>query len=81
MRKLALTLDISILLVAFLSELLGFGLITRARTHQMYYIIEVTGVSWLFVSTYVMLFFVYPIVNGIALITKDRGFLIEQVSR
>jgi hypothetical protein len=80
-RKLAITTNAAVFVLAFAFELLGIGLIAKYREGQMYDVIAKTGVSWLFVLLYFIFCFGIPVVNLIALLIKDRGFLLEHFNR
>jgi hypothetical protein len=80
-RKLAITTNTAIFLLAFAFELLGIGLIAKYREGQMYDVISATGNALLFVSLYFVFCLVIPAVNLIALLIKDRGFLLEHFTR
>ncbi len=78
MRRLAIWLNSLLFLTGLTLELTGVGLITRLREDLMYDFIARTGMEWVFVMLYFFFFFIQPVINLIAIISKDRGILIEQ---
>jgi uncharacterized membrane protein YtjA (UPF0391 family) len=57
-------------------ELVGFGFIARARAGYQYDWVVNTGIEWIIIFVYVVFFLVLPFMNLVALLLKDRRFLI-----
>jgi hypothetical protein len=81
MRRLAITSNLLLFLTALALEFTGVGLVTRWRTHDLYPFIAETGYGDLYTFLYLIFFLVLPAINFVALIAKDRGFLVEQARR
>ena len=77
-RKLAFWI-VSIKLLSFivLELILGKGLWSLFKAHNLPPAIAESGAEWLYIAVYVSWLLVDPIIFGIALLIKDRGFLLE----
>ncbi len=81
MRKLVISTNLIVFLGSLVLELMGIGLIARWRTHELYSFVSVTGHGTMITFLYSVFFLLLPFVNFVALISKDRGFLIEESKR
>lgn len=77
-RKLALwIISIKLLSFAILELILRKGLWSLFQADNLPSGIAQSGSEWLYVAIYVSWLLVDPIIFGIALLIKDRGFLLE----
>lgn len=71
------TIYFTIFSSAFIAELLGYGLITRYHSNNMYEMITATNNEGLFVILYTIFFIVLPICSIISL-HKARYYLLDR---
>jgi uncharacterized membrane protein (DUF2068 family) len=77
-RKLALWIvSIKLLSFAVLELILGKGLWSLFKAHNLPPGIAESGSEWLYITVYISWILIDPIIFGIALLIKDRGFLLE----
>lgn len=77
-RRLAIWIT-ALKLLAFLTleVVLRLGFWARYMNHDLPDYITASGIAWVFVTIYILWLLVEPVIIGIALIAKDRGFLLE----
>jgi len=81
MRKLSITVNVLLLVASVTLELVGLGPIARSREGTTYLFIEQSGAAGFLLCLYVVFFIIKPAIDLFALISKDRGVLVEHVSR
>lgn len=78
MRKASLILNLLLFIGSITAELLGYGFIARYRAGELYDFILRTHAVAPMLAVYVVMFIIGPAINLVALISKDRGILIER---
>ena len=70
MQRFLITAYLAIFIISFAAELIGFGLISRYRTGEMYEIIAVTGRELFFVISYFIFCLLLPFVTVLTLLRR-----------
>ncbi len=81
MRRLSIAFNVLLLVTSVTVEMIGLGPIARYREGATYSFIEQSGAVGFLLCLYVIFFIVKPAIDLVALISKDRGFLIEHTGR
>ena len=80
MQRFLITIYASIFIIAVISELFGYGLITRYRTGTMYEMIAITGAELFFVVLHALFFLVLPFLTLLTLLRRrELTFPVEHL--